>query len=78
MNNLELILERINGDADGEIAEINAECERECERIQRELDGRLSDMEKRTEAVAMKEYQRRIGRCHERTPNGARCEVGTR
>ncbi len=62
MNNLELILERINGDADGEIAEINAECERECERIQRELDGRLSDMEKRTEAVAMKEYQRIIAR----------------
>lgn len=62
MNNLERILERINSDAEREIAEINAECERRCEEIRQELDDRLSDMEKRTESAAMKEYQRIIAR----------------
>lgn len=62
MNNLQLILDRINEEADREISEIEMRRDEELERISDELEAEISKLEAEAEARAMSEYQRIIAR----------------
>jgi len=55
MNNLDKIIEKINGDADIKIAEIHAECDREIARLQETAAEAIAGMQAETNEQAQKE-----------------------
>lgn len=62
MNNLDKILSRIDSDAEREIEAVRAEAAAKIAEVNEDADNRISDMRKKAEAAAMREYQSVISR----------------
>ncbi len=62
MNNLDKILDRITLDAEREIDSVNAEAQEKIDAIEEETKNKISDMKKRGETAAMREYQSILSR----------------